>query len=35
MNLNEVVQAAISVIGATLRVELDIEAVREDLSPPA
>ena len=35
MNFNQVVEAGISVIGATLRVELDIQAVQEDLSPPA
>jgi polyisoprenoid-binding protein YceI len=35
MNFNQVVQAGISLIGATLKVELDIQAVRGDAPPPA
>jgi hypothetical protein len=35
MNFNQVVQAGISVIGATLKVELDIQAVRGESLPPA
>jgi polyisoprenoid-binding protein YceI len=33
MNYNQVVQAGISLIGATLRVELDIQAVQGELPP--
>jgi polyisoprenoid-binding protein YceI len=33
MNYNQVVQAGISLIGATLKVELDIQAVQGELSP--
>jgi polyisoprenoid-binding protein YceI len=35
MNYNQVVQAGISLIGATLKVELDIQAVQGDLPPAA
>jgi polyisoprenoid-binding protein YceI len=35
MNYNQVVQAGISLIGATLKVELDIQAVQGELSPQA
>ncbi|MCK8676416.1 YceI family protein [Streptomyces lichenis] len=35
MNYNQVVQAGISAIGTTLRVELDIQAVREEPGRPA
>jgi hypothetical protein len=35
MNYNQVVQAGIAAIGATLRVELDIQAVQGDQLPPA
>lgn len=34
MNYNQVVQAGIAAIGATLRVELDIQAVQGDQLPP-
>ena len=33
MNYNQVVQAGISLIGATLKVELDIQAVQGELPP--
>lgn len=33
MNYNQVMQAGISMIGTTLRVELDIQAVQGDLPP--
>lgn len=35
MNFNQVVQAGISLIGATLKVELDIQAVRGEAPPQA
>ncbi len=35
MNYNQVVQAGISAIGATLRVELDMQAVQGDRLPQA
>jgi polyisoprenoid-binding protein YceI len=35
MNYNQVVQAGISLIGATLKVELDIQAVQGELAPQA
>ncbi|GAA1307394.1 hypothetical protein Psi02_46210 [Planotetraspora silvatica] len=35
MNYNQVVQAGISLIGATLKVELDIQAVQGELQPQA
>lgn len=35
MNYNQVVQAGISAIGTTLKVELDIQAVRGDSLPTA
>ncbi|SNT55977.1 Polyisoprenoid-binding protein YceI, partial [Streptosporangium subroseum] len=35
MNYNQVVQAGISLIGATLKVELDIQAIQGELAPEA
>jgi polyisoprenoid-binding protein YceI len=35
MNYNQVVRAGISLIGATLKVELDIQAIQGELPPPS